>query len=291
MCVTLVLALMASAADARPLGALARPAVGHAHGVGKPEVAGKSPEVPRTPSELPQCKEPLRVTGELPKTAGETIRYHVDVEGLSVGTIDFKIERQGSFGGQQVTEYRSLFKLDSMIAGFVPVEGRAASLVADVSHAPVSSTNRYKAEKTQYEEDVTYAGGGKLTAKRVRNGEAPKNDERNFVTPALDFVSAYYAMRSFPADTNGCALLYANQRAYTIWVKHVGIENVKTPTGTKPADKYELKYASERASSVFNATIWMATDASRLPYVMKVDGKKSIEARVHMYELPAAKKQ
>ncbi len=106
---------------------------------------------------------------------------------------------------------------------------------------------------------------------------------------ALDFVSAYYFMRSFPADTNGCALLYNNQRAYTVWVKHVGQEQVKTPTGRKNADKYELKYASEKSKTIFNATMWLATDASRLPYRMRIEGKQALEARVHMYELPAAK--
>lgn len=249
-------------------------------------------EVPKTPSDLPQCKEPLSITGNLPSTAGETIRYLVDVEGLSVGTIDFKIERQGSFSGEAVTEYRSLFKLDSLVASFVPVEGRAASLVGTSTHLPLTSTNRYKTDKSTIEEDLKYSKKSLhlASSRRLREGAQAKTEERDFNSPALDFVSAYYAMRSFPADTNGCALLYANQRAYTIWVKHVGQENVKTPTGTKPADKYELRYASEKSAKIFKASVWLATDASRLPYVMRVDGDKSIEARVHTYEVPAAKK-
>lgn len=244
---------------------------------------------PKTPSDLPQCTKALEAMWALPQTAGETIRYLVDVNGLSVGTIDFKIERVGNYGGQPVTEYRSLFKLDSLVASFVPAEGRAASLVNLGSHAPVTSTNRYKSEKNSFEEDVTYSSGAKgLSSKRSRNNDQ-KVDERMFPSPAIDFVSAYYVMRSFPAETNGCALLYANQRAYTVWVKHVGQEQVKTPVGNKPADKYELRYASEKQKAAINATIWMATDATRLPYKMRVEGKQALEARVHTYEVPPAK--
>ncbi|MBC7792854.1 MAG: DUF3108 domain-containing protein [Clostridia bacterium] len=250
--------------------------------------------IPHTPRELPQCTEPLRITGELPSTAGETIRYLVDVDGLSVGTIDFKIERQGSFQGKNATEYRSLFKLDGLVASFVPVEGRAASLITTTSHVPLTSTNRYKAEKTNYEEDVVYSANGlHLSSKRVRDGGQAKKEERDFNAAPLDFVSAYYAMRSFPAGTSGCALLYANQRAYTIWVKYAGQETVKTPTGMKPSDKYELRYASEKSPTVFNAIIWMATDATRLPYKMSIDGKRAVEARVQLYEIqpPTTAKQ
>ena len=248
-----------------------------------------SAALPKTPADLPQCTKALDAKGPLPQTAGETIRYLVDVNGLSVGTIDFKIERVGTYAGQLVTEYRSLFKLDSLVASFVPAEGRAASLVDLGSHLPLTSTNRYKSDKNNFEEDVTYASGGKgLSSKRLRNNEK-KVDERSFPSPAIDFVSAYYVMRSFPAETNGCALLYANQRAYTVWVKHIGQESVRTPVGSKPADKYELRYASEKQRTAITATIWMATDATRLPYKMRVEGKQPLEARVHMYEVPPAK--
>ncbi len=244
---------------------------------------------PKTPSDLPQCTNALESKGLLPQVAGETIRYLVDVNGLSVGTIDFKIERNGTYAGQKVTEYRSLFKLDSLVASFVPAEGRAASLVNTSSHVPLTSTNRYKSEKSSFEEDVTYKLDGKgLSSKRLRNSEQ-KVDERTFPSPAIDFVSAYYLMRSFPTNTNGCALLYANQRAYTVWVKHAGTEQVKTPVGSKTADKYELKYASEKQKNAINATIWIATDATRLPYKMRVEGKQALEARVHTYEVPPAK--
>jgi hypothetical protein len=105
---------------------------------------------PKTPTGLPQCTRALDARGPLPQTAGETIRYLVDVNGLSVGTIDFKIERVGTYAGQPVTEYRSLFKLDSLVASFVPAEGRAAALVDLGSHLPLTSTNRYKSDRNNF---------------------------------------------------------------------------------------------------------------------------------------------
>jgi hypothetical protein len=253
-------------------------------------LASTPPGPPRTPPELAQCTEPLKATGTLPQTAGETVRYLIDIDGLSVGTIDFKIERVGSYKDKKdVTEYRSLFKVDSLVGGFVPVEGRAASLVGLSTHAPITATNRFRTDKNKFEEDVTYSDDGQsLTSTRIRNSDT-KNDERSFNSPALDFVSAYYFMRSFPADTNGCALLYNNQRAYTVWVKYVGQEQVKTPVGKKTADKYELRYASESSKKIFNATMWLATDATRLPYKMRIEGEQALEARVRLYEVPPTK--
>lgn len=262
-----------------PLGAAAKPAGLTA----TTEPAGQL--APKTPEGLPQCHQLLVPTADLPRGAGESIRYVVDVNGLSVGVIDFRIERQGSFGGQPVTEYRSLFKLDGLLASFVPIEGRAAALVPQLGFAPVAAMNSYKLDTNSFEENVTYSGDGReLESKRVKNGK-PKEEQRAFSSPAMDFVSGFYAMRAMPVESHGCTIIYGNQRAYTVWVDHQGRDRVKTPVGMKDADRYAIRYASEKAKEPLSGAIWLSSGADRVPYRVVIEGKdQHLEAKIHLYE-------
>ena len=65
--------------------------------------------IPRPPKGLEQCKEVLVATETYGMPVGETIRYAVDINGLSVGTIDFKVVIRGLYSGTEVHEFRSLF--------------------------------------------------------------------------------------------------------------------------------------------------------------------------------------
>ncbi len=251
------------------------------------ERAGKratEPRAPKTPAGMPQCHDPMEPAAELPRGAGETVRYVVDVNGLSLGTIDFKIERRGTFSGQPVTEYRSLFKLDSLVSTFMPVEGRAAALVPDSSFAPVTAMSHYTLDKNQFEENQTFSkNGAAVASKRVKNGK-PSEDERLFPGPATDFVSAFYFVRSLPPQASGCVIIYGNHRAYTVWIKGDGKERIKTPVGFREADRYAILYASDRAKQTAEGHVWIATDGSRLPYKADLVGRERLEARVHLYE-------
>lgn len=240
---------------------------------------------PRTPDGLPRCSETLKPTADLPRDTGETIRYLVDLNGLSVGTIDFKIERQGTYEGQPVTEYRSLFKLDSLVSSFVPVEGRAASLVPASSFAPLVAMNRYRLDENEFEENVSFSADGRRVASvRTKNGKS-KDEERAFPGPALDFVSGFYMFRSMPPLAEGCTILYGNQRAYTVWVKYEGDEQVRTPVGYKPARRYRVRYASDRSKKPLDGKVWLSAAGDRLPFKATIDGPEKLEARIHHYEV------
>jgi hypothetical protein len=215
---------------------------------------------------------------------GETIRYAVDVDGLSVGTIDFKIERRGLFDGRAVTEYRSLFKIDGLVATFVPVEGQAASIVPEIGFWPARAMSRFKMSENQIEENQTYSESGRvLSANRVKDGKAA-DDRREFPMPATDFVSGFYMLRRLPPGAQGCAILYGNQRAYTVWIKPDGAEKVKTPVGLRDAERYAVSYASDKSKTPFTGTIWIGASPERLPYRAIVNGKNTLEARIHLYE-------
>lgn len=244
----------------------------------------KKIEAPRVPVGVERCEKPLAPPVTLPRGMGETIRYVIDVNGLSVGTIDFKIERRGTYAGQPITEYRSLFKLDSLVSTFLPVEGRAAALVPDVGLSPVIAMNRYKLDKNEFEESQTFGQGGTAVAsKRKKNGES-KDESRNFPGPVQDFVSGFYYLRALPERAEGCAIIYGNQRAYTVWLKPEGKEKVKTPVGMREADRFAIIYASDRSVKAVQGKLWLGPGPERLPYKAELNGSDRLEARIHLYE-------
>lgn len=241
-------------------------------------------QAPRTPAGLPRCFKGGTAVGSMPNLQGETIRYVVDVDGLSLGTVDFKIERKGTFQGQPVIEYRSLFKLDSLVATFVPVEGRAATLVSESEFWPRKAMNKYKLANDEIEENMTYLPQGRgVSSKRVKSGEHAE-ETRNFPTTVQDFVSGFYLLRRVAPAQESCAIIYGNQRAFTVWVKPQGQEQVKTPVGLKLADKYELRYASDKSAKALTGHVWLGVDGDRLPYKAEIEGPHKVEARVYLYQ-------
>jgi hypothetical protein len=230
------------------------------------------------------CTTVLKPSAALPRATGETLRYLVDVDGVSMGTIDFKIEQRGTLDGKPVTEYRSLFTLDALVAAFVPVSGRAAAVVPDQGFWPIKAMNHYDLRNDVFDEEVTADAEGKsLTSKRSKNGQL-KEASRRFNEPVVDFVTGFYLARSLPHPLSGCTVIYGNQRAYTIWLEPDGQESVQTPVGLRPADRYEVRYASERSQQVVEGRVWLAVDGARVPYRAEVFGPNHLVARIHMYE-------
>ncbi|MBI5507422.1 MAG: DUF3108 domain-containing protein [Deltaproteobacteria bacterium] len=242
------------------------------------------PQPPRTPKGLAPCVRTLATSTPLSRAQGEAVRYLVEVDGVSLGTVDFKVERRGGFEGKSVTEYRSLFKLDALVATFVPVEGRAAAIVVDGDYWPAKAMDRYHLDKDNLEEDLALTADGRgFTVKQVRNGKTT-NDKRTFPNPVLDFVTGFYLVRALPREMNGCTIIYGNQRAYTIWIKPDGREKVRTPVGFKDADRYLLKYGSEKSPRPYDAVVWIGDQPARLPYRVRLSGKHTLEAHIHLYE-------
>lgn len=238
---------------------------------------------PKVPEGFPSCEDPIDISGDLPRTLGETIRYVVDVDGVSIGRVDFRVEREGVVEGLPVTEYRSLFELDSLVASVIPVKGQAAALVPSRRASPIRAMNRYTLRDDRFEEDLSFTvGASSVNSKRLKNGKE-KRVKRSFAEPVRDFISGFYMIRSLPREVNGCTIIYANQRAYTIWVEHAGEDSVQTPVGVKRADTYTIRYANERSKKALSGKIWISQDRARLPYRMLLDGKHTLDANIHLY--------
>ncbi|MCK5688601.1 DUF3108 domain-containing protein, partial [Myxococcota bacterium] len=206
----------------------------------------KGPQAARVPKGMERCtKTPLVAAGRT-FTQGETVRYAVSLDGLGVGTVDYKVENHGRLNNQDVTEYRSVFQLDSLLSAFVPVAGRAASIVPVGQLTPVRAMNDYHVgSKTLAEEMLFGPDAGRINVTRKVN-EKTKIDKRWIHFSPIDFVSGFYYLRSLPSDFEGCTSLYGNGRIYTIWVTKAGVEEIKTPVGKRQADKYEVIYSSDK---------------------------------------------
>lgn len=243
-----------------------------------------SQQPPRTPRGLPRCTAPLEPARPLPQRVGETLRYHVNVNGLSVGVIDFKIEQRGTFNAVPVTEYRAAFNIDSLVGSFIPLEGRAASLVPVGTYIPSRAMNRLQVRDQRIEEDLAFGGDGRhLTSDWERNGKARRH-HRRYLVPSTDLLTAFYGMRSLEREATGCASFFGNRRAHTVWVEFMGAEKINTPVGIKMADRYKIRYATEVSRKIHEGTMWLSQDKSRLPYAAQVHGKDRMDVKIHMYE-------
>ena len=256
-------------------------------GVFAAAVSSAKPLNIRTPPGLASCKQGALTENILRHPVGESIRYYLDINGLSVGKVDFKIEAKGDYEGHSVIEYRSLFKLDSLLDVMLPMSGQAASLVPMQGSSPSMAMNRYSLGENQYDERIEVDASGKsVHAKRTKNTKM-RETNRVFDFPVQDFLSAFYAFRVQAKKTqSGCTHIYANQRTYTVWFYEAGEEKIKTPVGHRKADKYRIEFGSERSKKMRQGHIWISQDGHFLPYKAEILGKRHIEARVHLYHFP-----
>ena len=256
----------------------------------KPVAAGRATRgrvrngVPRSPPGLAVCKQAMSWSEDLFLPVGETLRYLVNVDGLSVGTVDFKVASRGIYAGVFADEYRSLFKLDSFVSTLMPLHGQAASVVSAMDKTPIRSMNRYKVDEHEFDESISYSKAGRaLTSTRARDG-VKRTQKRLFDYAILDLVGAFYQVRRFPREMNGCVVIYGNQRAYTVWLKNEGEERIQTPVGYRLTDRYSLRYGSEYLKRPREGTLWISSDHKRIPYLVEVRGRHHLEAKIHFYE-------
>ncbi len=225
----------------------------------------------------------------MPQQVGEALRYTVDVNGVGVGTVDFKIHRKGQYAGGAVTEYRSLFNLDALVAALIPSNGRATALVRAQTAWPTVALSHYTAGDHEIDEKTTFSDNGhELTLERTKDGNTT-HLARHEGRVLMDFVTAFYRLRSLQQDRGACGLVFGNERLYTFWFTPEGADERKTPVGIRPAWRYGVRYASDKFPGVvITGTLWTATDATALPYEVELLGARHLQARLHTYQPGAA---
>lgn len=245
---------------------------------------------PKRQAMLPACTTPVAWQGALPQATDESVRYAVAVDGLSVGTVDFQIARTGTFSGAPAVEYRSLFKLDHLLATMADIQGRAASLVPLDAASPKSAMSHYSVGETTWHEELAFADAGRsMQARRqvTPAGAATRRPDAtpDVLQPIVDFVTGFYLVRRLPAQTPACMSLYANQHHYVVWLTPAGTERINTPVGMRPADVFAVQYQRVSGETIGAGRIWLSQTQERLPYRIAIGDDRRIEARLHTFAM------
>lgn len=311
ICVSfLCVALAAPAAQAHKPRALPAPLVTEA-GAAEPTASGErvrpdfadapkavasamqalTPDAPSAAPNLPMCTEVVAWQGALPQTPDEQVRYAVAVDGLNVGTVDFQIARTGAFAGVPAVEYRSLFKLDHLLAAMADIEGRAAALVPLNAASPTTAMSHYTMGGASWHEELRFADAGRRMAVRTEvtppqaGAARPARPAPKMAQPIVDFVTGFYLVRRLPAHLPACLTVYGNQHHYIVWTTPQGSERIKTPIGVRPADVFEVQYRRTDGDAIGSGRIWLSQTAERLPYRIAFGSDRRIEAHLHTYSM------
>lgn len=239
---------------------------------------------PQTPAGLAVCASPIVLAAPAPRAIGERLEYSVEVVGLSLGLLHIETTRQGSYAGQKVTELRGWIDPDPTVTALVTIEGRASALVPDSGSTPVKSMVRYRFRGDVVAEDQTHRSGGlDVQTAYVKNGERV-TAERQYPSPVYDFLSGFLMLRGLPRDARGCAVLVANDKAYTVWVEPQGTESLDTGHGAASFDKVLLRYGSDKAHTIREVLVWISTGPERIPYQAKGLNSYSPKVRLAGYK-------
>ena len=144
--------------------------------------------------------------------------------------------------------------------------------------------NRYRLSNSEIDESASYTPDGHGVAAARRKDGKMKEETRHFPTTIQDFVSGFYLLRRLPVDSESCTLIYGNQRAYTVWLKPSGRDEIKTPVGLRLAQRYEVRYGSDKSPKLINGSVWLGVDAEHVPYKAELDGPHRVEVSIHLYQ-------
>ena len=247
-------------------------------------LADARPRAPIPPKGLEPCIEPFRLESTAEWPIGEKIRYSLWLDGLAVGSVEFRVANSGVSAGKPASEFVSRFKVDELVATVLPVNGEAHSIVEKDSLVPLRMWNDYFLNNKKYHESFTQQEVGKLKAIRERQGSAQLKTQRTFPGAVLDFVSGFYLLRAGRVTAPTCALVFGSHRAFTVAIEPMGTETVETPIGRRPADKIRLRYGAERSKRTREALVWISQSDDRLPYRVEIHGEHHIVVKIDMYD-------
>lgn len=247
-------------------------------------VAYAGARAPTPPKGLQPCENPFELATAPDWPIGEKIRYSLWLDGLAVGSVEFRVANVGPTSGAEAYEFVSRFKVDELVATVLPVNGTAHSVVEQLSLVPLRMWNDYFLNGKKYHESFVQESRGKLKAVREREGSAKLKTERTFPGPVVDFVSGFYLLRAARMRAPACALVFGSHRAFTVALEPQGTETVETPIGQRPADKIRLRYGAERSKRTREALVWLSKSDDRLPYRVEIKGEHHIMVKIDMYD-------
>jgi hypothetical protein len=208
----------------------------------------------------------MGASGGLPFKPGEKLTFDVRYEFVKAGVATLEVKEITQCGNQSdcfrlVSEARStmpfslVFEVKDRVESFVHVD--SLYTLRYVKTLKEGNYEDYEAvDFDQVRHTATYSGGAVV--------EIPPRVQ--------DVLSSLYYIRTMELEVGGSVYIdnHADEKNYPLEVKVLRIEKIKVPAGT-----YEC-YVLEpilRASGIFQhkgkLTVWLSTDPSRIPVMMK----------------------
>ncbi len=189
-----------------------------------------APRAPSPPRGLEACNQPYALSTPTRWPIGERIRYSLWLDGLAVGSLEFRVANEGVTAGKAAYELVSRFKVDELVATVLPVNGEAHSVVEQASLIPMRMWNDYFLNGKKYRETFEQVRPGVLKAQREREGSARLKTERTFTGPIMDFVSGFYLLRAGRVASPTCSVVFGSHRAFTVLLEPLGVSTASTPS-------------------------------------------------------------
>lgn len=223
-----------------------------------------------------------------PAKIGETLRYAIDLDGLSLARADTVVARRTQQQNQTFIEYRSRLQTDQVVQLLLPVQGDAASLVPvqGPQQYPHQARQYYRWGDSHYFEQFDGGNNRQLLASWQGDHAPPANLGplmQQEITPAFDWLSAFYALRGLPKKGASCLRVYGHHQTYRVWLRPDGSERVSTPVGRQQADCYEVYYESLQPHKAGSGRIWLSQTQARIPLQMQMQSNRCFRARLQMY--------
>ena len=203
---------------------------------------------------------------------GEKLEYRVYYAFFNAGTSTFLVEKEYQSSGRNIVQFKSVIQSRSNF--FVKIFDEALS-VSDANSYASLRYEKNQRERNEFSKNVTVFNNAAGQALRTEDGHAypPMNYRRG----SMDVLSAIYYVRSQDLSIGKTYTIpvHDGKRDYTMRVKAVGRETVKTPAGTFDALKVEPKLYGEdgKLSKSGQMTLWMTDDDLHIPVRIRISLK------------------
>jgi hypothetical protein len=208
----------------------------------------------------------LQASEGRPFRVGEKLRFDIRYEFVKAGVATMEVQDAGDCGSQSkcllmVSEARSTMPFSL----FFEVSDRVESLVHADSLYSLRYTKKLKEGNYEAYESVDFDQRAHIAT--YSGGEVVQIPPR-----VQDVLSSLYYLRTLDLEVGKSVFIdhHADEKNYPLEIKVLRIEKIKVPAGT-----YECFVVEPilRASGIFQhkgkLTVWISTDATRIPVMMK----------------------
>ncbi len=215
-------------------------------------------------------------TSDAPFGVGEELSYDLSSSGLYVGKFEIKVGHPRGYGKDRSLSFFGRGRATGIANTLKPFSGRYMVLVDpdDLEPRELRTESTYGEDPRTEETRFTPKKTGELAAKYLQNGTKATRTYKAKM-PAFDLLTLlYYGRRlALRPGMKLCHEVYADKRLWRLDVEVMGVENVSTPAGDKPAQKLvthwlRLPHADfdpAREAPKVDVEIYYSTDPSRAP--------------------------